>query len=90
MFLLDQNWKQNFSLHHLIFKQVTLDSGTDVVPGITVASPLKNFHITILILFLHQFRSFFYFFLLQNFSKINERTPTFIPESRVVKKISSA
>ena len=29
----------------------TLDSGINVVPGITVAPPLKNFHIMILILF---------------------------------------
>ena len=29
----------------------TLDSGINVPPGITVASPLKNFYITILILF---------------------------------------
>ena len=30
---------------------VTLDSGINVAPGITVAPPLKKFHITILILF---------------------------------------
>ena len=29
----------------------TLDSGINVAPGIPVAPPLKNFHITILILF---------------------------------------
>ena len=29
----------------------TLDSGINVAPGITVAPPLKNFHITILLLF---------------------------------------
>ena len=29
----------------------TLDSGINVAPGITVAPPLKNFHIMILILF---------------------------------------
>ena len=29
----------------------TLDSGINVPPGITVAHPLKNFHITILIIF---------------------------------------
>ena len=29
----------------------TLDSEINVAPGITVAQPLKNFHITILILF---------------------------------------
>ena len=29
----------------------TLDSGINIPPGITVAPPLKNFHITILILF---------------------------------------
>ena len=29
----------------------TLDSGINVPPGITVAPPLKNFYITILILF---------------------------------------
>ena len=30
---------------------VTLDSGINVAPGITVAPPLKKFHITILLLF---------------------------------------
>ena len=30
---------------------ITLDSGINVAPGITVAPPLKNFHIMILILF---------------------------------------
>ena len=37
--------KHNFSLWS------TLDSGINVPPGIIVAPPLKNFHITILILF---------------------------------------
>ena len=32
-------------------KTYTLDSGIDVAPGIHVAHPLKNFHITNLILF---------------------------------------
>ena len=36
--------QQNILLH-------TLDSGINVAPGITVAPPLKNFHIMILILF---------------------------------------
>ena len=36
-----------------VFRKVscTLDSGINVPPGITVAPPLKNFYITILILF---------------------------------------
>ena len=33
------------------FVSITLDSGIDVAPGINVAPPLKNFHITIFILF---------------------------------------
>ena len=33
------------------YKFYTLDSGINVAPGITVAPPLKNFHIMILILF---------------------------------------
>ena len=54
-------------------------------PGITVAPPLKNFHIMILILFYTNLgiAIIFELFCLQNFSKINKRTPTFIPESRV-------
>ena len=38
---------QNFNIQ----TYVTLDSGINVAPGITVAPPPKNFHITILILF---------------------------------------
>ena len=34
-----------------ISRECTLDSGIDVAPGINVAPPLKNFHITILTLF---------------------------------------
>ena len=36
---------------HTIQLSHTLDSGIDVAPGINVAPPLKNFHITILTLF---------------------------------------
>ena len=66
------------SLHFLC----TLDSGINVAPGITVAPPLKNFHIMILILFYINLgiAVIFDFFLS---SKINKRTPMFIPESRV-------
>ena len=47
--------------------------------------PLKNFHIMILILFYTNLgiAIIFDFFCLRNFSKINKRNPTFIPESRV-------
>ena len=55
----------------------TLDSGIDVAPGITVAPPPKNFHITILILFYINLG-------IAVIKKINKRTPLFIPESRVV------
>ena len=63
----------------------TLDSEINVAPEITIAPPLKNFYITILILFYTNLgiAIIFDFFCLQNFSKINKRTPTFIPESRV-------
>ena len=65
----------------------TLDSGINVAPGITVAPPLKNFHITILILFYINLgiAVIFDFIFIQNFSKINKRTPKFILESRVKK-----
>ena len=33
------------------YRTHTLDSGINVAPGITVGPPLKNFHITILLLF---------------------------------------
>ena len=57
----------------------TLDS------GITVAPLLKNFHITILTLILHQSRHCGHLKKnLQIFSKTNKRTPMFIPESRVI------
>jgi len=60
-----ENWKLKlsqipkiFTIHNwtLIFRVnctefITLDSGINVPPGITVAPPLKNFYITILILF---------------------------------------
>ena len=64
---------------------VTLDSGINIPPGITVAPPLRNFYITILILFYINLgiAVIFLFFCLQKFSKINKRTPMFIPESRV-------
>ena len=63
----------------------TLDSGINVPHGITVAPPLKNFHITILILFYINLGIAVIFEKnhLQNFSKINKRTPMFILESRV-------
>ena len=38
------NWADNI-------QSFTLDSGINVPPGITVAPPLENFYITILILF---------------------------------------
>ena len=34
-------------------KTATLDSGINLAPGITIASLLKNFHITISTTFLH-------------------------------------
>ena len=63
----------------------TLDSGIDVPPGINVAPPLKNFHIIILIHFYIKqgIVVIFQFFFPNFFSKINKRTPMFIPESRV-------
>ena len=53
----------------------TLESGIDVAP------PLKIFNITILILFYINLGTavIFKLIFLQNFSKINKRTPTFIP-----------
>ena len=65
----------------------TLDSGINVPPEITVAPPLKNFYITILILFYINLgiAVIFKFFCLQKFSKINKHTPMFIPKSRVLK-----
>ena len=62
--------------------------GINVAPGITVAPPLKKFHIMILVLFSINLgiAIIFQFFFLQNFSKINKRSPTFILESRVVLK----
>ena len=64
----------------------TLDSGIDVAPGINVAPPLKKFHTMILILFYINLgiAVIFICFFLQNFSKINKRSPTFIPESRAM------
>ena len=58
----------------------TLDSEINVAP------PLKNFHITILTLFYINLGIaviFDFIFSSIFFSKINKRTPTFIPESRV-------
>ena len=51
----------------------------------TVAPPLKIFHTMILILFYINLgiAVIFYLFFLKMFSKINKRTPMFIPESRV-------
>ena len=67
----------------------TLDSGINVAPGITVAPPLKIFHIMILILFyINLGIAVIFFFFLQIFSKINKRSPMFILESRVRKKKS--
>ena len=63
----------------------TLDSGIDGPPGINVAPPLKKFHIIILIHFyINQgIAAIFKFFFLFFFPKINKRSPTFIPDSRV-------
>ena len=63
----------------------TLDSGTDVAPRINVAPLLKNFLIMILILFYINLGIAVIFDFM--FSKINKRTPTFIPESRVILKM---
>ena len=47
-----RNYEPKFSRFHTAYTHVpTLHSGIDVPPGITVAPPLKKFHITILILF---------------------------------------
>ena len=48
---------------------IILDSGIDVAPGITVAYPLKNFHITILI---RLFRSLEYGLVLRSFRQLVE------------------
>ena len=40
-----------FRDYDLFLFTLTIDSGINVPPGITVAPPLKNFYITILILF---------------------------------------
>ena len=45
------NWAAQNGPNDRLFQPYTLDSGIDVAPGITVAPPLKNFHIMILILF---------------------------------------
>ena len=73
-----------------LFLPSTLDSGINVAPGITVDPPLKKFHIMILVLFYINLgiAIIFDFFCLQNFSKINKRTPTFIPESTLISLIS--
>ena len=55
-------------------KVIILDSGIDAAPGITVAPFLKNFHIMILIHFLHQLLIF-----LSKYQGI----PKFILETRV-------
>ena len=62
--------------------RTTLDSGMNVAPGITVDPSLINFNT-----FLHQSRHcghFCHFYFFQNFSKINKRSPMFVPESRVL------
>ena len=63
-----------------VLEDLTLDSGISVAPVITVALPLKNLHIMILILFYTNLGIAIIF----EKSKINKRTPTFIPESRVL------
>ena len=59
-----------------LFLPSTLDSGINVAPGITVAPPLKKFHIMILVLFSINLgiAIIFQFFFLQIFSKIIKRT----------------
>ena len=79
----------NFAFDYsTIVKGSTLDTGINVSPGITVA-PYPHIKI-----FTSQFWYFFtsikalrsfYLFFLQNFSKINKRSPMFIPESRVIR-----
>ena len=44
-------WDAQCTLAHKKKPKITLDSGINVAPGITVAPPLKKFHIMILILF---------------------------------------
>ena len=64
-----------------------LESGIDVGPGINVTSPHKHFNIRILIdSYINQGIAVNFIFFLQNFSKMNNRTPTFIPDSRVGRK----
>ena len=88
-----QSWIVSLILHYsaCFFLQITklfrhlkgiptLDSGITVVPP-----PLKNFHITILLLFyINLGIAVIFFSFLQKFSKINKRSPMFIQESRVV------
>ena len=60
------------ALPKLTFFRPTLDSGINIPPGLTVAPPLKNFQITILILFYINLgiAVILNFLSLQNFSKI--------------------
>jgi hypothetical protein len=62
----------------LIVRCYTLDSGINVAPGITILIILILFYINLGIAVI------FKFFFLQNVSKINKRSPMFIPESRVI------
>ena len=58
-------------------KYYTQDSEINVAHGMTVAPPLKNFHIMIVILFSINLgiEVIFYLFFLQNFSEINNLSP---------------
>ena len=80
-----QNWVQSSSSFDII-----LESGIDVAPGIKVALPLKDFNMRILIHFYtnQDIAVMFLFFSLYSFSKINKRTPTLIPDSRVLSNVS--
>ena len=76
--------QKDFKLQLTICQLPTLDSGINVAPGITVAPPLRNFHIMILILlYINLGIAVIFIFFSSKFSKINKRSPMFILESRV-------
>ena len=63
----------------------TLDSKINLAPGIAIAPTFSKFSHHNIITFSHQSRHCGHFltFFLQNFSRIDKRSPMFIPESRV-------
>ena len=69
---------------------VTLDSGIDVALGINIGPPLKNFRFWYFFTPIYALRSFLILFFLQHFSKFNQRTLTFMPESRVVQSLEQS